>query len=241
LKIVVTAGGIIWNESHPALQKYGSDVVIVRRSPDAAAELVARVGADRNVLVLTDNDPRSFMPLQVLTRQFQSRRIHLFVCLPFAYESTRRKQEILELLQDFSVVKTVCVVELDTFLNETKKDETLGGLQLRIRNGMIDLIDRAASAMKGLDEFCRYRYDLTADVYREDDFSTLGDEFAEKLLTKRKTSPVRDKEENAADRPEELPAAETPASEVPAAEEPEEKPVPKKRRSLFAFLKGRKA
>jgi len=185
LKIVVTAGGIIWNESHPALQKYGSDVIIVRRTPDAGAELVARVGADRNVLVLTDNDPRSFLPLTTLTRSFQSRRIHLFVCLPFTYESSRRKQEILELLSDFSKVKTLCLVELDTFLNGMGKDETLGGLQLRIRNGMIDLIDRAVAAMDGLDDFARYRYDLEADVYREYDFSTLGDEFCAKLLKKR--------------------------------------------------------
>ena len=169
------------------MKKYGSDVIIVRRTKDAEADLIARVGMDRNVLVLTDNDPRSFLPLQALSRTFRSRRIHLFACLPFSYESSRRKREILELLGDLSMVKSLCLIELDQFLNESEKEETLGGLQLRIRNGLIGLIDRAVAAMEGLDEFTRYRYDPSTDTYQENDLLTLQEELQEKLLAKRGT------------------------------------------------------
>lgn len=218
MKIVVTAGGIIWNESHPALKKYGNDVITVRRTPDAEADLIARVGMDRNVLVLTDNDPRSFLPFQTLAKQFQSRRIHLFVCLPFSYESRRRKQEIFQLLGDVSMIRTLCLVDLDTFLKGSEKDETLGGLQLRIRNGLIGLIDRAAAAMEGLDEFTRYRFDFSTGTYQEDDFRTLGEELRAKLLSERKSTARADEAEEAATgRTEEMIPASAP--ETGAAEE----------------------
>lgn len=228
MKIVTYAGSVIWNENHPALKKYGDDCLAFRRG--SAAELIACIGEDRDVLVLTDNDPASFELYDTLTDVFHSRRIHLFVCLPFTYESSRRKREILARLKDLEMARSLCLVKLDGFLAGSSTDETLGSLQLRIRNDMIVLLEQAIAAMKDMDEFGQYRYDFITGSYRAADLSHVQEEL---IGSPREKKPAEEPET----------AQEEPA-DTAEKEETQDKgtdtPEAKKRRSLFSFLHRKK-
>lgn len=256
MKIVMGAGSAIWNETHPALIKYGDDCIVFRKG--TVAELVARIGEDRDVLVLTDNDPASFRLYDALASVFHSRRIHLFSCLPFTYESSRRKREILMHLGSLEMVRSLCLVELDAFLNESNAGETLGRLQLRIRNDMMLLLEQAIADLNRLDEFSQYRFDLETCSYRIADLSKVAEEYGERLNTKKRTVSERTEADAAAShepaeaavpQPENAPMEEL-LEEQPSVEElPEEAASEKKpgteaprksRRSLFSFLRRKR-
>lgn len=258
MKIVTYAGSVIWNENHPALKKYGDDCLAFRHG--SAAELIARIGEDRDVLVLTDNDPASFDLYDTLTDVFHSRRIHLFVCLPFTYESSRRKREILARLKDLEMARSLCLVKLDDFLAGSGTDETLGSLQLRIRNDMIVLLEQAIAAMKGMDEFSQFRFDFETGGYRAADLSNVQNEligsYAEKRQAEERTAAAENTVPSETEAEKETAAAERESGPAETETMPEETlcntekkeiqdkgtdtPEVRKRRSLLSFLHRKK-
>jgi len=215
------SGSVIWNENHPALKKYGDDCLAFRNGP--AEELLARIGEDRDILVLTDNDPASFELYDMLASSFHSRRIHLIACLPFTYESSRRKREIHAHLNHLEMARSLCLVELDGFLAGTDTGETLGSLQLRIRNDMMVLLEQIISAIRGLDEFTQYRYDPESFSYQPADLSHLENELEEKLTAGRRRDRTSGEEDCRKTEPEEPEAPQETQQETGTDEaEPEE-------------------
>lgn len=191
MKIVVSGNSLIWDGNHPGLRQFGDDVIIF--SHQSQQELLEAVGEDRDVLVLTDNDPVSFYPFQILTSSFKSRRIHLFACLPFSYESPRKKQEIRELLTDMSMVKSLCLPELDSFLTDMGYNEKMDHLQARIRDAVTDRLLQAIPAIRTeTDEFSQYLYDPERGEYIRQDLTDMENLLSQvpALKQKRPSAPM---------------------------------------------------
>lgn len=181
MKVIISENSRIWDSSHPALEEFGSDVVRFRhQTPE---ELLEAAGDDRDILVLTDNDPASFIAFRILTAGFRSRRIHLFSCLPFSYESVRRRREIVEQLSDLSMVKSLCLVELDSYVRNADPEEKLDQLQARIRGQAMLLLARAVPEIRtGTDEFFQYFYSEEKGSYERTDLGILQERLRAMLI-----------------------------------------------------------
>ena len=181
MKVIISENSRIWDSSHPALEEFGSDVVRFRhQTPE---ELLEAAGDDRDILVLTDNDPASFIAFRFLADGFRSRRIHLFACLPFSYESARKRREIGEQLSDLSMVKSLCLVELDRYVRNADPEEKLDQLQARIRGQAMLLLMQAVPAIRtGTDEFNQFLYSEEKGSYERADLNRLQEQLPAKLF-----------------------------------------------------------
>lgn len=115
-------------------------------------KILAYIEPGEDVLVLSDIDPRSVIVYDLLKRNTDGKnfKLHFWGVVPFRFESRKRKESYMELLDGIGRVKSLCLLYADEFLETVERRSTLKQVLEKIK---VDLGVEFPKVVKAISDF----------------------------------------------------------------------------------------
>ncbi len=148
------------------MDAYGTESFLFGAISLAKEELKACISHEKDIVFLTDNEPRSLYPYILLKNECEGKRVHLWCISPLRFESKFRIKSYYKMLQSIDVITSLLFLNFNDFLYTMDRRSTLLDLFEYCSDYLNELLPNALHEINNLmkpDE--KYFYDFTYRRY----------------------------------------------------------------------------
>lgn len=147
------------------IDKFGVESLRYRALESVAGELNRNLGYHDQILFLTEGNPESLYPFNVIKDRNEYNGLHLCTVSPWRFESRRRREAHKELLSDLSQLESVLYIDSNDYLNNHGKQDTvyMRELMQQVSDDYAALLPRILNGIQDMEE--KSYFDLASKSY----------------------------------------------------------------------------